>query len=374
MGNYNGKEMTAIKREKVKFLCDSILKNKPCRHGINCNFSHVVTDCPFGIKCMNVVCDEGTYSNRIGERTKVCTFLHKDESVFNFNIRVGITVKEETTVISVKKEEKEVIKMYIVTGVNVNENTWINIASSGIKIKNIDGSESSKVIDSPSAGSSSKLEVREEAAKGDTSCTRGGEKPQVTTAKILNKTQMCSSVVNSVPCRHGSKCRFAHDKYELTCSFGENCRSIEKKNERYINSQNNNYCCRLHPGETIDSLKERLGVTVAQAQPVQVQQVQAQQVQVQQVQVQKEQHVGKNSGGSEWITNAKVKMCMYVGRCREGFNCKYAHTKEEIECGYGNSCKNVCWDGCKYINTSNVKCGRRHPNESAEGVKWRCGK
>ena len=73
-----------------------------------------------------------------------------------------------------------------------------------------------------------------------------------------------------------------------------------------------------------------------------------------------------------WV-NAKVKLCMYIGRCREGVNCKYAHSKEEIECGYGNSCKNVCWDGYKYINTSNVKCDRRHPYESKEGVKWRCG-
>ena len=506
------KEMN-IRREKVKFLCDSILKNKPCRHGINCNFSHVVTECPFGIKCMNVVCDEGTYSNRIGERTKVCTFIHKGESVFNFNLRVGIEAKKEESKKEVKCIKKEVIKMYIVTGINVNdglasllgtslgENTWVNIVSKGIKrdTKSTNTASSMKLEEnlpmSQMCGEM-KLESCEEivkvdlgeAAKGDTSCAlRGdtkcalrGEKRQ-TVNKILTKTQMCSSVVNNIPCRHGSKCRFAHDKYELTCSFGENCRNIEKKNNLYVNVQINNYCSRLHPGETIDALKERLGIQTIktdqqmQAQQMQAQQMQdkkeqeqaqqmqaqkmqarkeqehAQQMQEQYMQAQKEQeqdrqmqaqymqeqqaqymqtqqaqymqthqnynmqaqsyqmqgqqaynniqmqaqqmqaHQARQAYNMQmqaqqmqacpaqdnqkmhkgWI-DAKVKLCMYIGRCRDGASCKYAHSREEIECGYGNSCKNVCWDGCKYINTSNVKCDRRHPYESAEGVKWRC--
>jgi hypothetical protein len=395
------------KREKVKFLCDSILKNRPCRHGDKCNFSHVVLQCPFGIKCMNVGVEEGKYINKIGERKKMCTFIHCEEKVSDFNIRVGIEVNKKEEKKEVKCDQKENIKMYIVTGIDVNENTWINIASKGIKReKNMEVVEIVKV------------EIKEE------------KKPEV--KKILNKTQMCTSVVNNVSCRHGSKCRFAHDKYELTCSFGENCRNIEKKNERYINSQDSNYCCRLHPGETIDSLKERIGVkcdikTVVeeikkvetlvvdvkkiqqqnqmqqqqqqiqmqqQQQQIQMQQQQQQiqmqqqkqqqqiqmqqqqqnqmQQQQQQIQMQQQQMQSRKMNNDGWV-NAKVKMCMYIGRCREGVNCKYAHSKEEIECGYGNSCKNVCWDGCKYINTSNVKCERRHPYESKEGVKWRCG-
>ena len=387
------------KREKVKFLCDSILKNRPCRHGDKCNFSHVVLQCPFGIKCMNVAVEEGKYINKIGERTKMCTFIHYEENISDFNIRVGIEVNKKEEKKEVKCHQKENIKLYIVTGIDVNENTWINIASKGIKRE-----KTVEIVEI------AKVEIKEE------------KKPEV--KKILNKTQMCTSVVNNVSCRHGSKCRFAHDKYELTCSFGENCRNIKKNNEKYVNAQDSNYCCRLHPGETIDSLKERIGVksdikTVVeeikkvetltvdvkkiqhqhiqqqqiqhhqiqqqqiqqqqiqqhqmQHQQIQQQQIQQQQIQQHQIQQQQMQQQQMQSRKIDGWVNAKVKLCMYIGRCREGVNCKYAHSKEEIECGYGNSCKNVCWDGYKYINTSNVKCDRRHPYESKEGVKWRCG-
>jgi hypothetical protein len=332
------KEMKTARREKVKFLCDSILTNKPCRHGVNCNFSHVVLNCPFGIRCMNIEYNNCIYTNKLGERKKICTFIHSEESIDNFNLRVGITKSNEVAVVEKKKEEKEVNKIYIIKGVEVSENTWVNVASKGIEIKSIQEVVSSPVLIAP-----------------------------VSEIKEINKTktQLCTSVINNTKCRH-VKCRFAHDKYELTCSFGETCRNIEKKNGMYINI-GNNYCCRIHPGETSDIVKQRVGVSIAD-QVQQIQQIQQVQ-QVQQVhQVQQIQQIQQASS----FQNAKVKMCMYIGRCRAGSNCRYAHSKEEIECGYGNSCNKICWDGVKYINISSIKCDRKHPYENAEAAKYRC--
>ena len=46
-----------------------------------------------------------------------------------------------------------------------------------------------------------------------------------------NKTRMCDSVYQGFKCRHGLKCRFAHDEKELVrrkCRHGDKCYNIEK--------------------------------------------------------------------------------------------------------------------------------------------------
>ena len=68
--------------------------------------------------------------------------------------------------------------------------------------------------------------------------------------KKLIKTRMCDSVVKGGKCRHGDKCRFAHNLDELnisSCLFGDNCR-FQKK------------CSHKHPQESKDEFLTRTGL------------------------------------------------------------------------------------------------------------------
>jgi hypothetical protein len=70
----------------------------------------------------------------------------------------------------------------------------------------------------------------------------------------LSFTKMCLSVASGKPCRHGTNCRFAHNKKELKiapCFFGDKCRFVCMRNGKYANVKDKN-CTNLHPGETED--------------------------------------------------------------------------------------------------------------------------
>ena len=77
-------------------------------------------------------------------------------------------------------------------------------------------------------------------------------------------TQMCRSVGSNEPCRHGNNCRFAHDTSELLflyCSFGLDCRNVDRQSSGVYKNKAGKTCNHVHPGETKASVCNRAGIT-----------------------------------------------------------------------------------------------------------------
>ena len=81
---------------------------------------------------------------------------------------------------------------------------------------------------------------------------------------IHKRAQMCRSVGSNEPCRHGNNCRFAHDISELVflyCSFGLDCRNVDRQSSGVYKNKAGKTCNHLHPGETKASVCNRAGIT-----------------------------------------------------------------------------------------------------------------
>ena len=385
------------KKERVKFLCESIISKTKCRHGDKCNFSHVISACPFGVKCLNVEKKENENAY-INKGSKICTFTHLNETVEDFEIRVGINKhNKKSEVVDFMEAGRRAVEepKHIKKDINCiaygrtidSNNTWSNIASIGVKPKEVEcKSVSVDVVE--------KKNIEE-------------KKSVIIT---LNKTQMCNSVSSNIKCRHGDKCRYAHSKEELVCGYGDSCTSNNcnrihprnnikeevkvavitvdihpKKSEpekskheiktivktQLCNSLESNIKCRHGDNCRYAHSEEELvcgyGDSCTSKNCNRIHSSPISKV------VNKEITYDRNITG--FNTNAKVKLCAFIGRCKNGVNCKYSHTASQpLECGYGNQCKKVCWDGYKYINISNTLCDRRHPYENNILYKYRCSK
>ena len=82
----------------------------------------------------------------------------------------------------------------------------------------------------------------------------------------LTKTRMCNSVGSGKPCRHGSRCRYAHSTDELRvgeCFFKDACRHVRKTATGYSNCRHRR-CSFLHPGESMQCYCGRLGLKYTQ--------------------------------------------------------------------------------------------------------------
>ena len=82
----------------------------------------------------------------------------------------------------------------------------------------------------------------------------------------LTKTRMCNSVGSGKPCRHMSRCRYAHSTDELRvgeCFFKDACRHVRKTATGYSNCRHRR-CSFLHPGESMQSYCGRLGLKYTQ--------------------------------------------------------------------------------------------------------------
>ena len=80
-------------------------------------------------------------------------------------------------------------------------------------------------------------------------------------SKKLKKTKLCYSVIQNTKCKHGNKCRFAHDEKDIIsckCLFGENCIYVYKENNTYTNKLKTKICNFIHPFETEDNYKFRI--------------------------------------------------------------------------------------------------------------------
>jgi len=197
----NKKKMdTVLKKTK---LCESILQNKECRHGLNCRFAHSSDEleknvCVFGDNCKYIEIKDNTYYNR---GSKECLFQHPNETIQNYNQRV----------------QKNIIK-------------YIN-NSSDEKVILLVIKSSEKQTNNRNKG----FEILKDKNKIDTS---------------LAKTKMCSF---GNDCPRGKYCRFAHSIDELkisSCVFGNTCKFIKHTENGIENISKTKICLHKHPKET----------------------------------------------------------------------------------------------------------------------------
>ena len=325
-------------RPRVKYLCDSIVKNTVCRHGDKCNFSHVITSCPYDKKCLNVVCNETIYYNKTGSRK--CTFIHANESMENFKSRISISsVSAKPDQVNIKFESvADIIPVeYIIwaSASEVRQNmSWADVASTGVD-------KSNWVTNSPV------FSPQEEVILLPASDIK--KQPEI---KKKTKTQMCKSISGGKSCKFGSKCMFAHSALELDileCQYGARCNKIKCGLNGQICNAGGVVCGRKHGDETSEEVKYRLfGASPVVAEVLKV------------------AEVIKLIGVNSWNTNAKVKLCKSVHDCKFGSNCRFAHAVIDLECGYGTCCKKIQVTQTGYINTGNVKCDRKHPGETTQ--------
>ena len=338
-------------RPRVKYLCDSIVKNTVCRHGDKCNFSHVITSCPYDKKCLNVVCNETIYYNKTG--AKKCTFMHANESMENFKSRISISsdvcvkpcqvnIKVELVANIIPTECKNIFVW--ASGSEVHQNmSWADVASIGID-------KSNWVTTVPVF-----LPLAPEI------------KPQE--IKKQSKTRMCKSIAGGQSCKFGNKCMFAHSALELDileCQYGLRCNKIKCERNGRICNAGVIICGRKHGDETSEEVKYRLfGTSPVLAEVEQVEMIQ----EVEQVEMVQEIEKVEMVKVNIWNANAKVKLCKSVydkQPCKFGSKCRFAHSVNDLECGYGTCCKKIQLTQNKYINIGNVKCDRKHPGETTQ--------
>ena len=90
-------------------------------------------------------------------------------------------------------------------------------------------------------------------------------KDRAAMANRLKNTRLCWSVREGKVCPHGKgKCHFAHSVGELClgdCLFGDRCRFVFYREDKYHNSRNQNKLCTyLHPEETRENYMSRTGM------------------------------------------------------------------------------------------------------------------
>ena len=82
--------------------------------------------------------------------------------------------------------------------------------------------------------------------------------------KSTKNKKLCESVFNEYPCRHGSRCNFAHSVEQLNksyCTHGDYCNYIKKKDDTtYYNINNYKPCIYFHENESNLSYANRMGV------------------------------------------------------------------------------------------------------------------
>ena len=242
------------------------------------------------------------------------------------------------------------------------------------------------------------------------------------------RTQMCESVASEKCCRHGDKCRFAHNVTELVfpvCSFGNNCNNVIREGNGVYSSVRGKMCNRSHPGETKESVCARVGITI----PKVVEKiVKFSSVYMPTLTGVKSSNSSVPHPNSAWQKKIKiepdatfvtkpvvvvkkqvapeVKICVSTSEtsravafaalanpksldnnllrsqmcdsvsakkaCRHGSSCRFAHSISELvfpSCLFGESCKHVEYqcDGV-YNNVRGKSCNRIHPYETKASI------
>ena len=197
-------------------------------------------------------------------------------------------------------------------------------------------------------GAASYLPVVSKRTVQPTQVSRTEAMAKLATTKEGNtKSRMCTSVASGVPCKHGSRCRFAHSVDELSpapCFFGNEC--------KFIGCSHRN-CFFIHPCEDKLAYCKRIGVKVEKkvekkveekveekkievAQPKVEKKVEEKKVEnawkralpAPKVEVEVEKKVEKPKVEVEKKVEKQVRVCRSIelGQpCPHGHKCRFAH-------------------------------------------------
>jgi hypothetical protein len=162
-----------VKKEEQRNIkvCESVIKNVPCRHGDKCRFSHTPIQPGVVKEQLKRVC-ESVIKNVPCRHGDKCRFSH-------------IPIQPDV----VKEQPKRVCESVI----------------KNVPCRHGDKCRFSHNIDSK------KVEFK-------------------SVPVVYAKTKVCESVIRKIPCRHGDRCRYAHTKDELIvkkCDFDYNCRNYD---------------------------------------------------------------------------------------------------------------------------------------------------
>jgi len=167
------------------------------------------------------------------------------------------------------------------------------------------------------------------------------------------KSTICKSVKDGVPCTYGNKCIFSHyadDVKPNDCQFGDACFRVKYTERGVKNANSKSVCFNIHPDENISCWLSRNGYDESLMQrPVQ-----------------------------DPTAFKCTRMCISVIDnipCVKGDECTYAHKVEELKtnpCNFGVDCHNVRKDGDEYVNNETDKiCIFLHPEESLKNYEAR---
>ena len=156
----------------------------------------------------------------------------KEEVERAANFTVEASTVEVSTVASVEASTVESVEASTVESVEAS-------ATEIAKSVEVSAAEIASSVEAVVASATETAEVWQEVKKPPAKKSVGLPKP----TRKLACTQMCRSVGTTVPCSHGSSCRFAHGTSELDCMNVVRQASGVYKNKDHI-----------HPGETNERL------------------------------------------------------------------------------------------------------------------------
>jgi hypothetical protein len=390
-------------------LCDSVQTGKTCRHGKNCRFAHsvdelVVSPCVFGADCKFVTCNNGIYGN---SGNKKCAHQHPEEKLEDYYVRTGLKQRAPPTEEEMQQafeefleEEKKPVKKPVVKKQKFVEfKKFENVQN---KPKKAALKEKSRKLVSDS------LEVQKIKEKNEIS-----NKLRVLNVDIQRKSETI-------------------DRFKRMNNITEFYKKQIKKLESDIAASKQEVATLEDRLKNVDSMKkvEVVQPVIEKSEPVVVKEVKKPIVKepvcivlvapVKKIEaspvVKKitpvpapivvkpapapvvKQVVEVKSEDSEWTEVkiernngfdilkdktkmetflTKTRMCSFGKDCRRGKNCRFAHSKEELNvstCAFGNCCKFVNRTSRGFENVSKTKiCMHKHPDEHINNFYFRVG-
>lgn len=219
-------------------FCRSVIENYKCKY-FKCRYAHTIEEykpkyCSFGSYCRRVEIVNDEWKNVDDSR---CCFLHDCETPRNLHTRLVGTVEIKQSSASISRQRP--------TRVAVDyDTTQTHDWAGGLKMK-------------PDVMGFDKI-------RKDCKESRNVIKhvPTPAVEKTVQPSMFCRSSIKGYKCKHGTRCRFAHDHTQIApkqCMFGERCKKIKIQNGIVTNSDDR-VCTYIHGEEEVVEFCKRMGV------------------------------------------------------------------------------------------------------------------
>jgi len=386
-------------------LCESVQTGKTCRHGKYCRFAHsleelLVCPCDFGANCKFVTCNNGVYGNN-GD--KKCNRLHPDEELGDYYIRTGLKKRGPPT-----EEEKqqacdefflqlEKDKLPKETTKTFKKQKFVEFK----KFENVQNKPKKDVLkEKPRKLVSEPLEVQKIKETNEIS-----NKLRALNLYIQRKSETIDRFkkMSNTPAFYRKQIK----KLELEIASAKE--EVATMEERLKNVDSMKKIEVVHPivEETKSEpvvvkevkksiVKEQVSVVLvvpvkkveSTPTPIILKHVLipivAKQVKDNKFEELEEVKSERNNGFDILKDKTKMdtfltktRMCTFGKDCRRGKNCRFAHSKEELNvstCAFGNCCKFVNRTSRGFENVSKTKiCMHKHPDEHINNFYFRVG-